>query len=332
MVDSPLRVMGLHSITYCPRLFYLEEVEGLQVEDEAVFSGRALHEILEKEEKDAGEIVSMEVGSERLGLTGKVDALRRRNGEIIPYEHKKGRSRKDGKKAQAWPADRIQVCAYGMLLEEALAKPVRECRVRYHADAVTVTLPLDEQARCDVMETLKRAQQLRECIQRPSISKNECQCIKCSLSLVCLPEEERFIEDPDWQPVRLFPPECDRRTLHILEHEARVSKCGDGLSVETPSTGKVEYPVHEIGAVCLHGYGQVTTQALHLCAANEVFVHYFTPGGRYVSTLAPVGIQVQRRIRQYHALADPAFCLELCRRLVMAKVENGLRYMLRATR
>ncbi|RME56596.1 MAG: type I-MYXAN CRISPR-associated endonuclease Cas1, partial [Deltaproteobacteria bacterium] len=41
---------------------------------------------------------------------------------------------------------------------------------------------------------------------------------------------------------------------------------------------------------------------------------------------------VQRRIRQYRALSDPGTCLRLARKLVTAKVEGYLRYLLRATR
>ncbi len=38
-----IRVSALHAIAYCPRLFYLEEVEELYTQDAAVFAGRRLH-------------------------------------------------------------------------------------------------------------------------------------------------------------------------------------------------------------------------------------------------------------------------------------------------
>lgn len=53
-----------------------------------------------------------------LGLRGKVDALRTRNGQTIPYEHKRGRCYRDqNNKSQAWQSDRIQVLAYACLIE-----------------------------------------------------------------------------------------------------------------------------------------------------------------------------------------------------------------------
>ena len=41
--EPPIRVMALHAMLYCERLFYLEEVEEIRVADAAVYAGRRLH-------------------------------------------------------------------------------------------------------------------------------------------------------------------------------------------------------------------------------------------------------------------------------------------------
>src|SRR5437667_9268028 len=95
LLDShapPLRVMALHALAYCQRLFYLEEVEEIGVADERVYAGRELHAGLEAEE--GGEWTSLELTSDKLGLTGKVDCLKRRDGSYVPYEHKRGQPRR----------------------------------------------------------------------------------------------------------------------------------------------------------------------------------------------------------------------------------------------
>ena len=49
--DIPLtRVMALHALAYCERLFYLEEVEEIRVADANVYAGRRLHEELADDE------------------------------------------------------------------------------------------------------------------------------------------------------------------------------------------------------------------------------------------------------------------------------------------
>lgn len=89
-----VRVMGLHSLTYCERLYYLEEVEGLLVANERVYAGRSLHEERTAPDETGRERRSLWLTSERLGLYGRVDVVRTRDGQPIPYEHKRGRVRR----------------------------------------------------------------------------------------------------------------------------------------------------------------------------------------------------------------------------------------------
>src|SRR2546425_13097798 len=107
LLDShapPVRVMALHALAYCPRLFYLEEVEEIRVADARVYAGRELHAALAADEE--GDAVNLELRSDALGLKGKVDCLRRRDGSYLPYEHKRGQParRVDGS-TEAWPSD-----------------------------------------------------------------------------------------------------------------------------------------------------------------------------------------------------------------------------------
>ena len=149
--EPPLRVMALHALLYCERLFYLEEVEEIRVADAAVYAGRRLHVEVASPDDETPEQRSLEVSSEHWGLFGKVDAVRRRDGVWVAIEHKRGRCRRDDDgHPQAWPSDRIQAVAYAVLLEEGLAEPVPQARVRYHADGVTAFVEIDEAARRDL--------------------------------------------------------------------------------------------------------------------------------------------------------------------------------------
>ncbi|MCA1600318.1 MAG: hypothetical protein LC776_01295 [Acidobacteria bacterium] len=47
---EPLRIMSLHALAYCERLFYLEEMEEMRVADERVYAGRRLHVEIEKKD------------------------------------------------------------------------------------------------------------------------------------------------------------------------------------------------------------------------------------------------------------------------------------------
>jgi CRISPR-associated protein Cas1 len=76
----------------------------------------------------------------------------------------------------------------------------------------------------------------------------------------------------------------------------------------------------------------MTTQALHLCVDHEVAVHWLSTSGRYITSAATSAGQVQRRVRQYRALADEETCLRLARALARGKIEGQHRYLLRASR
>jgi len=325
--------MALHALAYCERLFYLEEVEEIRLADDRVYAGRTLHEDLRKtEETDGGEWSSLDLASERLGLVGKVDCVRYRDGRVIPYEHKRGRPFRSGRAAQAWPSDILQIAAYAMLLEEDLSVEVVEGRVRYHAENVTVRVPIDKAARESVERAIVRARDLRAGAVRPPVTSNERACVRCSLAPVCLPEEDRLACDPAWEPLRLFPADHELRTVHVTEPGTRIGRSRDMLKIE-PLDGAVStLPIREIGAVVLHGYPQISTQALHFCAEHHVAVHWLSSSGRYMCGLAPDAPSVQRRLRQFRALSDSSVCLDLARRLALAKIEGALRYLLRATR
>ncbi len=325
--------MAIHALAYCERLFYLEEVEEIRVADEAVFAGRTLHEDVTAPDPSGTEWRSFRLESERLGLVGQADVVRQRDGSWVPYEHKRGRPMRgsDGG-AEAWASDRLQVTAYAALLEEEMAQPVPEGRVRYHAENVTVRVPIDAEARAELARAIGRARELRASVERPPVASNPNLCISCSLAPVCLPEEERLARDPAWEPVRLFPPQTEGQVLHVLSPKARVGRSGEALQITDAEGVRRRFPIHEVTAVVVHGNAQVTTQAIHLCAASEVPVHWISGGGRYLAGLGIGTGMVQRRLRQYEALSNPGMRLRLARRLAQARVAGQIGFVLRATR
>lgn len=346
---SVLRVMSLHALAYCERLFYLEEVEEMRVADARVYAGRRLHVEIERDEE--GEWHTLELESSMLGLRGKVDCLRKRDGVLIPYEHKRGRSARSGDGTPAtWASDRLQIIAYAALVADYTGEIIPEARVRYHADNVTVRVPIDDEAMADLHAAIDRARELQGTIERPPVATNERLCAKCSLAPVCLPEEARMgeggmrisdfgLKDEDAGKLpalpgklRLFPADDDRASLHVMTQGASVGRSGDRLKVYAKDEPDQLRPVHEVGQVVLHGFSQITTQALRLCAENNVAVHWITTAGTHIGSWSAGAGSVQRRIRQYKALTDEAFCLSLAKRLVEARARGQLSFLLRASR
>jgi CRISPR-associated protein Cas1 len=319
--------MALHALAYCERLFYLEEIEEIRVADDRVYDGRTLHEALDED----GVLVEMNLESEGLGIRGKLDALRRRDGGLIPYEHKKGRSRKGDAGPEPWPSDQLQVGAYAMLVEEATGERVPEGRIRYHGDNVSVRVPMTDEVRADVRSAVARARELSADPVRPPVTTNERLCVRCSLAPVCLPEEARKASTRERPALRLFPSDDERRPVHVLGHGTRIGRSGDQIVVTPREGSPTREPIHEVRSVTVHANGSISSQALHLCSDHGVAVHWFGPGGFYVGSFWRDDTAVQRRIRQYEGLRDGQTRMRLARALVRARAESQLRFLLRAT-
>lgn len=332
-MDDHLSVMSLHALVYCERLFYLEEVERIRVADAAVYAGRRVHVELARDVGEEGAWEKQTFESHALGLRGSVDVIRRRNGQVIPYEHKRGRSAGTPQAREAWETDRVQVGAYALLLEEALGQPIGEARVRYHADNITVVVPVDTALREQVRQAMVRARELRDAVERPAVTRNERLCARCSLAPVCLPEEARLAADPQFRPIRLLPEHPAGKTLHVLDNSASVGRRSDALVVRSRANQKDEHvPVSEVDQVVLHGFAQVSTQALRLCADQGVGVHWMTQGGGLVGSFTSSASSPQRQLRQFAALTNAEIQLRLAKQVVHAKLEGQLRWLLRATR
>lgn len=329
--QDTIRVSALHALAYCERLFYLEEVEELYTQDAAVFAGRRLHAELEKQEDEDWDELFLE--SAELGLRGKVDALRTRNGQTIPYEHKRGKAARDkNKQPEAWESDRLQILAYAYLLEMALGISIQEGRIRYHADNVLVHVPLDDEGRKLVRDAIARSKYLRASPCRPPVTDNERLCGRCSLAPVCLPEEARLAHDREWQPVRLFPKDDEREVIHVLEAGTSVGKKGEQIKIVKRDRSDEIVPAKQIGQLVLHSFSQISTQALHLCVAQDIGVHFVSGGGRYVGSFDPRNGSIQRRIRQYAALSNPDKCLDLAKKLVTCRGKGQRKFLMRGQR
>jgi CRISPR-associated protein Cas1 len=258
--------------------------------------------------------------------------MRDRDSVLAVYEHRRGRHAPGKDAPEAWPSDRLQAGAYALLVEERFPGTPVECRVRYHQTDTTVRFPLDAALRQAVADAVARARRLRASRERPPVTAEERKCVKCSLAPVCLPEEER-LEGAEAVP-RLFPEDDVRQVLHVTTAGARVGRAAEQLVV-TPPEGEGEparLPVRTVSALIAHGAVQVSAQALALCVENDIGVHWFTTGGRYLGGLGGGTGNVQRRLRQFEALRQEDVCLGLARRLVAAKLEGQLRFLLRATR
>lgn len=328
---EPINVSALNALTYCPRLYYLQAVEGIQETTADMFSGLRLHAQIEPDNGQEWQKFVLE--NTDLGLRGRVDAIKTHKGQIIPYEHKKGRSDRDENDSPtAWESDRIQILAYACLLEAELGTTIPEGRIRYHTDNVLVKVPVDAAGRQAVQDAIAQARSLQNQAQRPAITPHRHQCDGCSAAPVCLPEETRLTQGSTEPALRLFPEDDERTIIHVTEAGTRIGKNGDQIKITKRDGTLTHLPSRQIGQLVLHGHVQISTQALYFCADQDIGIHYITPTGQYRGSFQPYAPHLPRRLRQYQALSQPQTCLTLAKQLVTCRGQGQRKFLMRGQR
>jgi CRISPR-associated protein Cas4 len=119
---------------YCPRLAYLEWVQGEWADSADTVEGRLAHRRVDKpggqpprtaaaEDPQADEeaarihVRSLELSSVALGLTAKLDLAEFEGTRAVPVDYKRGKRPHVAR--GAYEPERIQLCAQALLLEEA---------------------------------------------------------------------------------------------------------------------------------------------------------------------------------------------------------------------
>jgi CRISPR-associated exonuclease Cas4 len=122
-----------------------------------------------------------------LGLFGQADAVefhgKGRSMRPFPVEHKRGRSK-------SHDADRIQLCAQAMCLEEMLGVEVPTGALFYATPRRREEVELTEALRAATVETAARLHDLIDVGRTPPARYDRKKCGLCSLRDRCLPAKD----------------------------------------------------------------------------------------------------------------------------------------------
>jgi CRISPR-associated protein Cas4 len=121
----PARMLNEHQ--YCPRLAYLEWVQGEWADSADTVEGRRVHRRVDKpsgelppaDELPAEEKLharSITLSSNRLGLIAKMDLVEAEDGFVVPVDYKRGK--RPHVAGGAYDPERVQLCAQALILDE----------------------------------------------------------------------------------------------------------------------------------------------------------------------------------------------------------------------
>ena len=274
---------ALNQVTYCPRLYYLEYVEGIMPVNEHVADGLFKHRRVDDAKTAVGHarkampctpVASLwlrNTGSDRQARPG-----RGKRGGVYPVEYKRCSANRADGQATYWDNDAVQLCAQGLLLEEDLGDRCRR-RALLHRLEKRVEVSLDETLRAQTLDAITRIRAIATATPPPPLpAELPHRCLGCSLLTVCQPEETRFStmlgqQQPSKRRGRHISrviPELDEgAVLYLQEPGSYVGKRSEHLVVSKDRQEINRVPLAAVRQVVVFGNVQVSTQALETLAS-----------------------------------------------------------------
>jgi CRISPR-associated protein Cas1 len=343
----------LNEFAYCPRLAYLEWVQG-EFEDsadtvEGRFHHRRVDEAGSKQEVEVSAEAddelhiarSVMLSAERAGLIARIDLLEVEGEQAVPVDYKRGSAPPHG--AEPWEPERVQLCAHALILRENGLACDRGV-LYYAASRSRVGVPIADDL---VQRTLALIGELRQTVAAgviPPPLEDSPKCPRCSLVGICLPDEVNLLKhgvedkapesaeaDREGGPKgrassearQLLAPAAHRLPIYVQEQGALVAKRDEQLQIRQGKEVLHEARLLTVSELCLFGNVQVSTQALRELVARDIPVCYLSSGGWfYAITHGMSHKNVELRQAQYRTADDPARSLAFARRFVEGKVRN----------
>ncbi len=257
------------------------------------------------------------------GLIAKMDVVDLSAATAIPVDYKRGRV--PDVPGSAWEPEQVQLCAQGLILRENGYQC--EGGILYFIESRRrVSVPFDDALVNRTRELIGQIRVMAASAAMPPPLDDSPKCPRCSLVGICLPDETRLLtaEAPGEREVRrLTPARDDALPLYVQEQGTTLGKSGEVLTVSRRGEVLRRVRLLDVSQVCLFGNVQLTAQALREIAAAGIPVCHFSYGGWFHATT--VGLthkNVELRIAQFAAAAEPARSLPLARQFVVGKIKN----------
>ena len=332
--EALVPVRMVNEWVYCPRLAYLEWVEGEWADTGDTAQGRRVHRRVDAERghlpgpEEIGEELaranSVTLSSEILGIIAKMDVVEAQGARVVPVDFKKGK--RPHVAAGAYEPERVQICAQGMILEDN-GYTANEGVLWFAGSRERVYVRFDEELRERTRAAISELRLAASSGRRPPPLEDSPKCTRCSLAGICLPDETNFF-DKGRPPRPLNPADDPALPLYVQTPGARVRKQGERLVVEADEQ-KVEMPLIDVSQVALLGPVGVSTPTLHALMRAEIPVSWMSSGGWLLGHTVGTGNRnVSVREAQFRVAGDERRRMSFSRELVAAKIRNS-RTMLR---
>ncbi len=327
----------LAAFAYCPRLCYIQWVQGEFQDSAETVDGRFQHAWVDAEQDEVPEDFqpfharSVSLTAPEAGVCCRIDLLEGDGNKVTPVEYKRGEVPKTP--AGFFEPHLIQLAAQCLALRENGFR-CDEGMVYYIRSQERVPVKFDAPLMDRAQTLLAKLRNTVERGEMPPPLQNSYRCDRCSLAGICLPDEVNLLREMEAEKEQESKPEekirmllasrDDQVPLYVVGQGKTVRKRGERLEVWSHEEGKIsEARIIEISKVCLYGAAEITTPAMVELMQRNVPVLHFSHGGWFQGiALGMSHKNVELRIRQFQWAGDEGRSLSIARKIVSGKIEN----------
>ena len=337
----------LNEYAYCPRLCYLEWVQGEFADSADTMDGRFQHRRVDRpsgnlpllnadydaspSDEEKIHARSVMLSDETLGAIARIDMVEAEGLQATPVDYKRGKA--PDTPEQSYEPERVQLCIQGLLLR-AGGYQCDQGVLYFISSRQRVTVPFDQALVKRTTELLTQTRTMADGGEIPPPLEDSPKCPRCSLVGICLPDEVTFLQgssrvaQPD-DVRRMTPARDDALPMYVITQGAVVGKSGDNLTVSAQRKPIAQARLLDVSGLSVFGNVQITAQATRELLDRGITVCHFTYGGWLKGVTSSMSHKnVELRIAQFQAAADAARSLSIARDIVIAKLRNS-RVMLR---
>jgi len=331
--DQPLMPARMvNEYQYCPRLAYLEWVQGEWADSADTVEGCHQHRRVDRPsgrlpaaaELDEGDRLharSLTLSSNRLGLIARLDLIEVEDGRVIPVDYKRGKRPHVAR--GAYDPERVQLCVQGLILEEHGYR-CDEGALYFVGSRERVRVVFDDELRTLTINAISGLRLIAEGGRMPQPLDDSPKCPRCSLVGICLPDETRYLRREPIEPRPLVVARDEALPVYVQAHSARVSRQGENLHIYVDDKKVQEARLVDTSQLVLMGNVYVTTPCLHELMRRSIPVSWHSYGGWFIGHTTGTGHKnAELRAAQYRASFDERTCLYVSRAIIRAKILNS---------
>lgn len=350
----------LNEFAYCPRLCYIEWVQGEFADSVETVDGRYQHRRVDLasgklpvvDEFEPIHARSVHLTGPEVGITCRIDLLDGAGNLVTPVDYKRGEA--PDIPEGAYEPDRVQLCAQGLVLREN-GFACDEGMAYFVRSKKKVPVRFDEPLVQRTKELLSSLRDLAKIGEMPPPLDNSPKCFRCSLAGICLPDEVNLLREMEAEELeaegrvakrpeggedaaateeekpagakekvrKLLPARDDQIPVYVVGQGNTVRKKGERLEIWSREGKVSEARIMETSQLNLYGGVEITTPAMVELMQRGIPVIHYTYGGWFQGIcLGTTHKNVELRIRQFQCATSPSRSLSIARTMISGKIKN----------